>query len=534
MVVTLDEVKKLHENGELERAKGGYLALIEANPNDLNALEGLCVLYVELGNLDEATRIIEKAIILDPANPNHKLHLANILKAKRLFKEAEKVLLDLTHAFPDFAAAHNNLGTVYFAERNFKEAVNAYQAAIRIQANYIDAYYNLGIALQKLNQFEEAKTVFESILCIIENHAPAQFQLGSLLMLRHQYNDAINYFLKVIVAFPFHVETEINLATCYLHLGKLAEAKLHYLKAHELDENDTQILFNLGVISMQEGEMQAAIDFYTKVVKKDSNLYDAHNNLAFLYLTMRRKADALLHFREALRLQPENKAIQHTIHILTEEKNITSSPTDYIRALFDSYADHFEPHLLKNLHYRVPALFYDTLSAATHLTQNQWDILDLGCGTGLCGEIFKPIARSLTGVDLSSKMLALAEEKKIYDKLIESDVLLFLQEKKSDYDLILAGDVLVYFGDLDAVFAAVAHALTSQGYFIFNAEIDRKEEDYYLTPSGRFAHQKHYLDQLAKKYQFTICKYEEAALRSQDNETVLGHLYVLQKVNTGT
>ena len=33
------------------------------------------------------------------------------------------------------------------------------------------------------------------------------------------------------------------------------------------------------------------------------------------------------------------------------------------------------------------------------------DVLDLGCGTGLCGPLLRPYARALAGVDLSPQML---------------------------------------------------------------------------------------------------------------------------------
>ncbi|NIR58985.1 MAG: methyltransferase domain-containing protein, partial [Gammaproteobacteria bacterium] len=45
------------------------------------------------------------------------------------------------------------------------------------------------------------------------------------------------------------------------------------------------------------------------------------------------------------------------------------------------------------------------------------DILDAGCGTGLCGPLLAPHARTLVGVDLSGGMIAKAEELAVYDEL---------------------------------------------------------------------------------------------------------------------
>ena len=45
------------------------------------------------------------------------------------------------------------------------------------------------------------------------------------------------------------------------------------------------------------------------------------------------------------------------------------------------------------------------------------DVLDAGCGTGLCGVLVAPFARRLTGVDLSEGMLAHAK-----DKILEAEL----------------------------------------------------------------------------------------------------------------
>lgn len=521
------DIQQLHQSGCLDEAKLGYLEILENNPQEVVALHMLGVLYAEKGDLALAQNYLEKALVVLPNDSILLLHLANILKAKGEYEKAQQVLVSITKSHPTFAAAFNNLGTVYFAQEKWQEAINAYQAAIKIQANYVDAYYNLGLALNKSNRKKEAFTVFSALMEIAPEHVAGHFQLGLFFMQQNKHEKAIEHFAAIEKKHPFHVETQINLATSYLKLGMLNEAKMHYVKALEITSDDTQLLFNLGVIDMQQGRISEALEYYLRAVKIDPDFYDAHNNLAFLYLTMRRMDEALLHFREALRLQPENTAIRHTIHILTHEKNLSTSPPEYIRSLFDSYADHFDAHLTQSLRYQVPTLVHQVVDETTAEVINQWDILDLGCGTGLCGELFKSRAKSLVGVDLSAKMLAMAEQKKIYDELVEAELVAFLTDKKSRYDLIIAGDVLVYHGDLAAIFLAISNALKPKGLFVFNTEISEKD-DYLMTASGRFAHSESYLEKVILQNQFKILQHRVVTLRTQNNEPVMGYLYLLQ------
>jgi len=74
------------------------------------------------------------------------------------------------------------------------------------------------------------------------------------------------------------------------------------------------------------------------------------------------------------------------------------------------------------LSYRAPGLVAAMIDDAGLERSKRRDVLDAGCGTGLCGPSLAPYARRLTGVDLSSGMLARAKEKQVYDALTQAEV----------------------------------------------------------------------------------------------------------------
>ena len=215
--------------------------------------------------------------------------------------------------------------------------------------------------------------------------------------------------------------------------------------------------------------------------------------------------------------------------MLAQDQRLLASPAEYIKNLFDTYADHYDIHLQQGLDYQIPEHLLRAVKSILKKPPTTFDILDLGCGTGLCGIPFKPLATTLTGVDLSPKMLEVAAEKKIYDELITSDLTAYLTTKKSAYDLILAGDVFVYIGELNAIFSTARLALKENGLLSFNTEITEKD-NYTMNQSGRFAHQQKYLDALATQHGFKIAYYQNVITRQQNNTPVHGHLYVLQKL----
>jgi len=519
--------RALHQAGELDQAKTGYLSILRDNPRTVEALHWLGILCIQQDNFSDAVEYLQKAIEYDAKNPTIHLHLANALKLQGLFSQAIRVLQNTIAHYPEYIAAFNNLGTVYYAQGKLDDAINYYRKAIAKQPNYVDAYYNLGLALAKKNLFAEAISTYQELLQYAPEHFAARFHLACAFMQQNKIEDALAEFITIEMAQPYHFETQSNLATCYLKQGGFNQAKSHYQNALALRPQDTQILFNLGYIHMQQGFLDTAIQYYQRAVTVDPDLFAAHNNLGVAFLAKQHSGLAMQHFQEALRLQPHNEAVAYTVKMLSQNQHLLAAPPDYIQSLFDAYADHYESHLLNALDYKLPEIIARTFTQLITSTK-KFDILDLGCGTGLCGVPFKQHASSLSGVDLSANMLEIAAQKKLYDALIKSDVTTFLTDKVAQYDLILAGDMLVYSGELDTLFQFISQALRPAGLFVFNAEIGHSPT-FKMNQSGRFSHHKDYLDGLAAKHHFSILSYQEIMTRMQNNEPVYGHLYVLQR-----
>jgi predicted TPR repeat methyltransferase len=154
------------------------------------------------------------------------------------------------------------------------------------------------------------------------------------------------------------------------------------------------------------------------------------------------------------------------------------------------------------------------------------DILDLGCGTGLCGVVLKPYASRLTGVDLSPAMLDQAKKRGIFDELETAEVTGYLQKNAGRFDLVAAGDVLVYIGELSPVFEAARKALRPGGLFAFTAE-QFDGTGYALGDSMRYAHSRDYLEQTARAAGFEVRMLQETSTRKENRIPVPGWIVVL-------
>jgi predicted TPR repeat methyltransferase len=201
-----------------------------------------------------------------------------------------------------------------------------------------------------------------------------------------------------------------------------------------------------------------------------------------------------------------------------------SASESYVRGLFDQYAPRFDAHLVDKLAYRAPALLADALArlGARHFDQ----VIDLGCGTGLCGAAFRASSDRLAGVDLSPQMIEIARGKDIYDRLEVGAIENFLARGPAQSAcLILAADVFVYIGDLGPVFAAASNTLEPKGFLAFTSQ--RTSDDNYKIGSDlRFSHSEAYVRSVAHDSGLRIALIEPVSTRKDAGIDVPGLVVV--------
>jgi predicted TPR repeat methyltransferase len=208
----------------------------------------------------------------------------------------------------------------------------------------------------------------------------------------------------------------------------------------------------------------------------------------------------------------------------------------YVRRLFDQYAARYDTALTERLNYRGPALLRDAIETVVRETARPprfAAMLDLGCGTGLGGAAFRPMVDRLVGVDLSAAMIAQAERKRLYDRLVTAGIADFLAAETAaggQYDLVLAADVFVYVHDIAPIAATVARVLASGGLFAFTVET-HAGDGVQLLSTLRYAYGRRAVRDALGDAELTPAYLVEAAVRSEKGVPV-DSLVVVARVST--
>lgn len=453
------------------------------------------------------------------------LDKAKKLHAKKLFSKAQLAYETLIEKDKTNAQVLHLLGVCHYQQANLDKAITCLEKAIEFQPAFVDAHYRLAIAYGKKNDNVKKQLLLEATIQLSPQHFPALFQLGNFFMQRENVEKAIFYYQKAEKIKIDHYELQVNLGHAYFLNKDFLLARDNYHYALELEPNDPVLHFNLGIIAEKENNENKAINHYLDAIEVDGNHFPAHFNVALLFLTKDHPGKALEHLKKVRELNYGDESTDYLIKALENDERLRRAPATYIENLFDQYADHYDLHLIQGLSYNVPQAF-----KALYQKENRQDktLLDLGCGTGLCGIKFTDAIKHIDGVDLSKNMLAVAKKTQRYQKLYQQDIFSFLKETTNHYDVMTAGDVFVYIGELEQLFSLIANALNDNGCLVFNVE-KAKKANYHVDQSGRFKHHHDYITTLANACGFTISQQQSATTRYQNNVAVEGWEFVLIK-----
>jgi predicted TPR repeat methyltransferase/TolA-binding protein len=498
--------------------------------------------YYRIGDFAKAKKLLEELFAKDSVNIEVLHNLANVCRLLKDYEQAATYFQKTLELVPDCAEVLNNYGLLFYQQNQFVKAQNLFVKALKIKSDYFDAMYNLALALKAQYKIEEATACLLAIIKIIPDHVRANFLLGKLLLEEKVFNDANKYFRKIVAANADGVTILIEIVKCWLDHDRYQEAKFYCEKLLIIDPRNIAMLYNLAVIESRLSHKEQAVNLYQNILQIDSTYFPALNNLAVLYLEQQNIKAAQHYFQLALKQEPYNESISYTLNAIAGKVTLDKAPQEYIKNLFDGYADHFDVHLQQGLDYRVPAELWKMVgenklsSRKTHSVYpgsrpTDGKMLDLGCGTGLCGERFRSMASYLVGVDLSPKMIAIAKKKNCYDELIVVDNVAYMNEHTAAFDLIVAADVFVYQGDLKPLFTACYKTLQENGLFAFSTEISQ-QQNFIMQPTGRFAHSKSYIEALAKEIGFKVLQAKTSQTRIQGNEPLIGYYFVLQQHKT--
>lgn len=427
----------------------------------------------------------------------------------------------------------------FHREGQLTKAEWKYEEILDLEPEHPEALHLLGVLANQLGNPKLAIERIRQSLAISPQQSRALNNLGNVHAEIDQHEKAIESYKQALVLTPGYAQAHHNLGNVYSDCNRIAEAIASYNRAIELAPEDNESRLALGATLEAMGEFHEAITQYSTVAATDLKSTIARHRLGAVFRKQHKLKEAIEVYRELLLLCPDDPVVTHLLASCGGSATPAQASNGYVKSTFDGFAADFD-NCLEELQYKVPELLHKLLKENPDYRQREdgapistdKNIVDLGCGTGLCGSFLREYAGQLVGVDLSPGMLHQAGEKNIYDELLEMELTDYLSQSAGDHNLLIAADTLIYIGDLRPVFSVAHEKLAAGGLLLFSIEqlaAATTDADYVLSCSGRYAHKESVVRAWLSEAGFECQQVVETQLRQEGNEDVAGYLVMAFK-----
>ncbi|MGL5134546.1 MAG: tetratricopeptide repeat protein [Planktothrix sp.] len=339
--------------------------LLPKNPISASTLYEQAELYRSKGNWEEAIALYQKTIELDP-NFSWAYHqLGDIFSQQNKPTEAIVVYGQAIALNPNFSWSYHNLGMALIQQKQWDQAILAYSKAIKLNPNFCWSYYYLGEAfcqtqnwpesviayfnawkhnpdlLESVNQIgvilqaqikKGLETVINEYGLVVnqpDDFAP-YIKLAEILMQKNYEFAALILYHIALQIQPNNLDISQKIKTLLDQKRVLDQEVKKCQDAVELNPNDPQVYYNLGVALARNQQPDEAVFAYLKFLefKPDLFLWN-YQNIVDLIARQNQLSTAINIWDQAIEKDPESSILYLNLAVLYTAQGHLQSAIKY-------------------------------------------------------------------------------------------------------------------------------------------------------------------------------------------------------------
>jgi putative PEP-CTERM system TPR-repeat lipoprotein len=283
--------------------------VVEANPENLPAMNLLAQTLLAQGKTEEAIDLLEKAAALDPESSDAQLRLGAGLLASGDSGAGVEVLESVLDSDPDSEPA-----SILMALNHLQQGDN--EAAIKAAQEYRDRnpdkaapYELLGRIYLSLDQADNAKAAFSDGVKAVPGDPANSHQLARMAIIEKDYPRARQLLNDVLAQNPDSLQTLINLAAIDSVEGKTDDMVAHLTRASQAHPREAAPRLMLARHLINTGNPAAALAQFEPLSESARQSPEVMLETARAQLGLQQYGDALATVDALLTIRPEDPAL---------------------------------------------------------------------------------------------------------------------------------------------------------------------------------------------------------------------------------
>jgi protein O-GlcNAc transferase len=230
----LDLALDAQKKGAYVQAEGLYRKLLEADPENFDALHMLGIVCHEMGKPSDAERYFLKALSVDSTHPPLFHHYGLFLAKTKRYQESVAQFDQALKLFGRFAPVYCDRGIALTELGKLDEALESHNAAVQLAPNVPMAFYNRANTLFKGRNLPLALQDYDRAIGLNPNYADAYCGRGNVLRELNRSNEALAAYDRALALAPKTAEARLGRGNLYRDAGRHEEALAEYGQASVL------------------------------------------------------------------------------------------------------------------------------------------------------------------------------------------------------------------------------------------------------------------------------------------------------------
>lgn len=168
------------------------------------------------------------------------------------------------------AQRYSSKGISYQRQGKLESAVESYKKALTSDPDHDEARLNLATALMQMGRLKEAEQELTRLYAKSPSDPRILYNLGLLLYRFGEYTSAESKLQEVLESDPLHLEANLLLSNIYQAWEEHTKALEFCMNAYRINSADPRVLYRLGRMLDQAGELEGAVKYYRLFLKTGS------------------------------------------------------------------------------------------------------------------------------------------------------------------------------------------------------------------------------------------------------------------------